>query len=188
MENEIWKSINFFGFYYQISDMGNVRSLSRESINSLGHHRKLKGRVLRQNPDKNGYMQVGFHSMGKVKTCKVHRLVAENFIDNPQNKPQVNHINGIKHDNRVENLEWVTDVENKKHANETGLSRYLTGKDHPIYGTNGHTPKKVINKKTGKIYNTIKEAAKDIGMGYCSLSKRLTGKYKNDTPIRYYNT
>lgn len=187
MEKEIWKSIEFLGFYYQVSNMGNVRSLNREFINVSGHHRKLKGKVIKQTPDKNGYMQVGFHSMGRVKTKKVHRLVAGLFIPNPDNKPQVNHINGIKSDNRVENLEWVTDIENKKHANETGLSRYLTGKDHRLYGTNGNTPKKAINIKTGKIYDTIKDAAKDYGIGYHALSKRLTGKYKNDTPIRYFN-
>jgi antitoxin component HigA of HigAB toxin-antitoxin module len=97
-------------------------------------HRELKpakdgrvfgksGKELKQRPDKDGYMVVGNYQ-------KVHRLVAQAFIPNPENKPTVNHINGDKSDNRVENLEWMTRSEQTQHAISTGLITYTYGEDH----------------------------------------------------------
>ncbi len=82
---------------------------------------KNRNRFLKNKIDKKGYCCIGFRANGSRKEKKIHRLLAEIFIPNPENKPQINHINGIKNDNSIENLEWVTNEENMKHAFKTGL-------------------------------------------------------------------
>jgi hypothetical protein len=82
---------------------------------------KISNKYLKPAKDKKGYLRCAFNYNGKLTTFKVHRLVAEVFIPNLENKSQVNHINGIKSDNRIENLEWVTNFENIMHAIDRGL-------------------------------------------------------------------
>lgn len=117
---EIWKDIEGYEDLYQVSNLGNVRSLDREVFNGKVYYTKL-GKKLKFFSDKNGYFCLHLAKNNKQSTKKVHRLVAQTFIVNPNNKPEVNHKNGIKNDNRVENLEWVTGSENIQHAYRTGL-------------------------------------------------------------------
>ncbi len=112
------------------------------------------------------------------KNFRVHRLVAEKFIPNPENKPFVNHINGIKTDNRVENLEWCTASENTKHAYSIGLMKPKNG------SINGNS-KKLIDTKTNKIFDTVNEAAEYLNMKRPTLSNMLTGFRRNKTNLRY---
>ena len=103
---EIWKDINGFEGIYQISDKGNIRSLDRKIICSNGSIRFQRGSGIKPYINKQGYRTVVLHNIGKHKMCRICRLVAEAFIPNPQNLPQVNHKDENKTNNCLQNLEW----------------------------------------------------------------------------------
>lgn len=113
--NEVWKPIPGYEEYYEISSLGRVKRIK------VGHGTQA-GRIIKEYFDKHtGYCRVALSVNSKVKDYSVHRLVAMTFLPNPEEKREVNHINGIKTDNRLENLEWATPSENRIHAYDTGL-------------------------------------------------------------------
>lgn len=113
---EIWKDIKGFEGYYKISNIGRVKKLKRASERG-----RLTETIKKLTIDANGYYMVGLHKEPIHKTFRVHRLIAIAFISNPENKREINHINGIKLDNSIKNLEWVTCMENITHAIKIGL-------------------------------------------------------------------
>jgi len=113
---------------YEVSDLGRVRSIDRYIMRK--GLTPVKGKILVPKLNKKGYPSVVFHINGKALERNPHRLVAEAFIPNPENKPQVNHINGIKTDCRAVNLEWTTNSENQLHAYRLGLQPSRAGENN----------------------------------------------------------
>lgn len=182
-----WKDIDGFEGIYQISSNGDVRSLDR-----FDGIRDVKGRNIKPNLKQNGYVQVGLRKEGKRKWFSIHRLVAIHFIKNPENKPQVNHIDCNKQNNRVDNLEWVTSQENFAHAKDNKLINPPKGENHPFYGLYGErskSAKKVVryNKDTGetKLYKA-KILAKNDGFDVTSISKCCNKKQKTHKGYQWY--
>lgn len=115
--NEIWLPIDGTNGAYEISNHGRVKRLG----NDKGKGYPKNDRYLPPNKDKYGYYRASMPINGVIKTIKIHQLVSRHFIPNPECKKTVNHINGIKTDNHVDNLEWCTHAENNIHAFTTGL-------------------------------------------------------------------
>lgn len=127
MENteEIWKDIVGYEDYYQVSNKGRVMSKDRRIKSCSPNGRIIKG-ILRKPLIVRGYMSINLQDKkgGKSTRNGIHVFVAQAFLPNPNNKLEVNHINGVKSDNRVENLEWCTRQENVRHAIDTGLHKH----------------------------------------------------------------
>ena len=113
MNKDSWKDIKGYEGLYQVSSSGRIKSLSRTVIDNRGKKIVLREKVLKCTSGKKGYTQVSLRKNSKTYISLIHRLVAEAFIPNPENKPEVHHKNHIRDDNRVENLEWVTYLENR---------------------------------------------------------------------------
>lgn len=143
-EYEVWKDIKGYEGLYQVSNLGRVHSLDRFVPRKTGTVQKVHGKILKLTEDKDGYHQVSLWKRNKVKKAKVHRLVGEAFIPNPNNLPEINHINEVKNDNRVGNLEWCTRKENINHG--TRSEQVAKTKRKPVIGINLNTGKKTIFK------------------------------------------
>lgn len=158
--DEVWKDVPGFEGRYQVSNLGQVRSVPRDVSNHTGVIH-LKEKILNQRYNHKGYKVVDIiDSQHKHKYCLVHRLLALAFIPNPDNKPQVNHIDGIKDHNVLENLEWVTNGENQIHAYKNGLNHVAD---------NSGRPKKAvlqIDKNTNEViekYSCLADAGRKFG-------------------------
>ena len=161
--------------YYQINRKGQVRSVDRYVISKNGSYKVQKGCIL--NPANcNGYLCV--HLMkrkSKQKLYNVHRLVATMFIPNPENKPTVNHIDGNKYNNCVENLEWATYSEQQIHAKLHGLANYSI--EH-LRALNEPRKIKVKNLKDGKVFDSLASASKYYDVDNNYISRCIHGKQK----------
>ena len=174
MKNEIWRDIKGYEGLYQISNLGRVKSLGRKSYSNVC----LKDKIL--NPAlecKNGYKRVCLCKDGKEKRIKVHRLVAQAFIPNPDNKPIINHKDGNKLNNSVDNLEWISRSDNVKHAYQIGLNRPSGG---------GHNKKAIRIVETGEVYISQEDCAKAINGSTAGVSMVINGKRKTNIYKGYH--
>lgn len=154
---EVWKDIAGYEGLYQVSNRGRVRSLARVVPHSTGGKLTVSPKILIPK-DRNGYDHVSLWKNNKEYRVKVHRLVAQVFIPNPENKPEVNHIDANPKNNVVENLEWVTRRENMRHAINLGLVSHPVGEYLPYSKL---TESDVV--KMRKLRNS--------GMGYQDIAK-----------------
>jgi hypothetical protein len=161
---EEWKAIADSNGTYYISNHGQVKSYK------FGKERILKPGLI---GDKNKqYLAVDLILKGKRKSHKIHRLVAMFFVDNPNNKPQVNHKDGDKLNNHFHNLEWVTSQENTQHGWKNGLCEGVRN------SLTMRQSKPVIDCATGKKYNSLKLACIDIGEPYSRHQMRYSKSSK----------
>jgi uncharacterized OB-fold protein len=154
----VWWAVPGYEGYYEVSSGGQVRALARvlHGLFYRGQQRVLPGRLLSPRPNRYGYFQVSLSRDGKVSTFTLHRLVATAFIENPRQLPQINHKNNDKHDNRVENLEWVTAAKNMEHS--FGLP--------------------VLCENTGAVYASPRSAAQALGLSVHAVRNCLRGAQK----------
>lgn len=130
MNNEIWKYIKGYEGLYQVSNLGRIKSLQRKVWNGFSFVDK-KEKILAPRYNSKGYVSYALWKNKTRKDFKGHWLVLSSFIDNINNKPQINHKNGKKDDNRLCNLEWCNNSENQLHAIKNGLRKIRYGKENP---------------------------------------------------------
>lgn len=175
INEEVWKDVVGFEEYYQVSNMGNVRSKDRTTLGRNNKPRKVNGQLLKLETVYNGYLRVVLSVHGKSYKRSVHRLVATSFMSlAPFEDAQVNHINSIKTDNCVDNLEWVTASGNKKHSYKSHTSDKRGEKHHRAELTN----KDVLEIR--KLYATGDYTQKELSVMF-DQTRRNIGKIVNRT-------
>ena len=202
MKEEVWKPIKDYEGLYEISNLGRVRNLNYKGSG--------KGKILKNTKDSKGYLIVGLTKNGKRKLFKIHRLVAEAFIPNPEDKPFIDHINTIRDDNRIENLRWCTQKENcnneiskkkmsENHANFKGENHHMYGKHHSeetknkisesLKGENNPKSKPVVQidlntNEVINIYSGTREASRQ-GFKQSHISSCCNGKRKSHKGFKW---
>ena len=159
MEN--WKAVNGYEGLYEVSDKGRVKGLKRN-------------RILKNIVDSLGYVRVSLCKENKIKAHKIHRLVAEHFLK-PSEYKIVNHIDGNKENNSVENLEWCNASQNRKHACDTGLAAKEEGR-------------LIMCNETKEVYKGVMSAARHIGISHTMISSILNGGSGTAKGFTFSNT
>lgn len=151
---EVWKEIKGTDGRYAVSSSGRVWS-------------NFTKKVLKTYVNSAGYVLIRIEINGEKKNWQVHRLVAEAFIPNEQNKPQVNHIDAVRTNNNVENLEWCTPSENTRHSFKLGTSKRYAHHERPV------------RRSDGKVYPSLCAAARELGVPYSYVRDVCSGKQKS---------
>lgn len=167
---EIWKDIKNYEGYYQISNCGNVKSLSRS--------KSFSEKILSNNKNTSGYYHVKLCNWLGKKTHMIHRLVAQSFISNPENKRTVNHKDSNKENNNVNNLEWATYSENHIHSYKNGRLGGATGKLGYLNKNSIEVGQYSLDGEFITRYGGINEAGRKTSIFFHSISKACNGKYK----------
>lgn len=168
MENEVWKTYPEFP-WIQGSTMGRVRTLDRVVSNGKGI-RLVKGHILKQRRDRYGYIYVEFSVNGKTVVRKVHRIIAQTFLPNTNELPQVNHIDCDPSNNNVDNLEWCTQEYNMQYREKYGVSN-AESLGRPMFAIN-------LNTLEVSRFKSQHEAGRELGVSVGNISHVIKGRYK----------
>ena len=171
MKKVKYKPVKNYEGFYEVSATGIVRSLDRRIIIKGNKNRRIKGKVLSPKCNGDGYLFVTLSKEGSAKTCYVHRLVADAFIPNPRRLGEVNHKNGVKSDNTLDNLEWISHAGNVQHAYDNHLNKNQGGGHFYACG--------VIDNELDMEFETVKEWCDYKGINYSTGRNILNGSNKS---------
>lgn len=184
MLEEVWKDIKDYEGYYQVSNLGNIKSLDRYVDHYCRFNGKItpmlrKGRPRKIGSSPNGYSVICLRKLGNHPSHRsVHRVVCEAFIPNPSNLPQINHIDGNKKNNIVSNLEWCTPSENQFHAIRNGLTSSKIGESAPRAKLKEIEVLQIKEMlKTNKAYTQISSQFKVTPGNIYRIDKKLSWKH-----------
>ena len=171
---EIWKDVENYEGLYQVSNLGRIKSLERDVFNYRGtliNH--MEEKILVPVLNNNGYLYVKLCKNGKGKLMLVHRLVAEAFLPNPENKSQVNHKDEVKNNNAVENLEWCT----ASYNNNYGTRNVRMIQNRRSYKLGNHPQAKpVFCVELNKIFDCAISAQEELGIDRSCVGKACRGE------------
>lgn len=184
---EIWKDIEGYIGLYQISNYGRIKSLSRVRKGNKGAPVIVPEKILKQSKTKDGYLHASLNKNGNNKKNKVHRLVSKAFIPNPENKPCIDHINGDKTDNRVENLRWCTHKENMNNPLVLDIFKSRIGVK------NGFSKSVIQFTKDNELirkWDSMADVKRELGIDSSDISCCCSGKRKTagGSKWKYYDT
>ena len=171
---QYWYYCGFRSHFYFMKTIKDYENYSITEDGKVWSH--FKNKFIKPHINNRGYLCIRLHNKEKSLKTSIHRLVAIAYVKNIYNKSQVNHINGNKSDNRIENLEWVTHEENQLHAYKIGLKK-------PSYHEKFYRGITVLDTNTGIFYNSINEAAIAKGYNKGTLKDYLRGKRNNKTSL-----
>lgn len=173
---EVWKDIEGYEGFYQISTLGNVRSLDRE-VKGRGY---IKGQILKHKIDRNGYHFVSLCKNGEGGNFSVHRLVAIHFIPNPNNFPEVNHLDENKNNNRITNLAWCTRTQNMSHGTLPYRCRRYKNKPVVQFTLHGEFVRRYEITTDTKEFGFQPSHVQDCARGVRKTHKGYMWKYEED--------